>query len=76
MKIVNKQRKSSYLPNDLRTLNEFFRKNVSYDNFKSHKKQGLTPSLESTVLEKPKIWGGGQTEPPAFLGLILFNACN
>ena len=43
MKIVNKQRKSSYLPNDLSNLNEFFRKNVSYDNFKSHKKQGLTP---------------------------------
>ena len=44
------QRKSSNLPNDLRNFNEIFRKNMTYDNIKSHKKLGS--SLENTVLEK------------------------
>ena len=41
---------SSYLLNNLRIFNEFFRKDVTYDNIKSHKK---TLSLERTFLEKP-----------------------
>ena len=37
---------------------------------KSHKKQGFTPSLERTVLEKPQGGGGGgQINPLTFLGL-------
>ena len=37
---------------------------------KSHKKQGFTPSLERTVLEKPQGGGGGgQIDPLTFLGL-------
>ena len=27
---------------------------MTYDNFKSHKKQGFTLSLEDTFMEKPK----------------------
>lgn len=27
---------------------------MSYDNIKNHKKQGITSSLEKTVLEKPQ----------------------
>ena len=37
------QRNSSYLLNDLRNLNEIFRKDVRYDNIKSHKKPGFHP---------------------------------
>ena len=47
MKIADiKQRKSSYLLNDLRNFNEILRKYVTYDNIKSHKKD--------TFLEKPQ----------------------
>ena len=39
MKIVNIDgRKSSYLLNDLRNFNEIFRKDMTYDDIKSHKK--------------------------------------
>ena len=47
---VKKSRKKlKKLPN---SFNEIFKKNVSYDNTKVTKKQGLTP-LENTYLEKP-----------------------
>ena len=36
---------------------------------KSHKKQGFTPSLERTVLEKPQGGRGGQIDLLTFLGL-------
>ena len=49
MKSANIDEESSYLPNDLWNFNETFRKNVSYDSIKSHKKQGFTLSLENTV---------------------------
>ena len=48
----------SYFLNDKRTLNEIFRKDVTYDNIKSHKKQGFTLSSEDTFLEKPQGGGG------------------
>ena len=57
-------------PLDLRNANEIFRKNVAYDNIKSHKKPGFPLSLENTFLEKPQ--GGGvklTPPPPVFLGL-------
>ena len=38
------------LPN---SFNQIFRKNVSYDNIKATKKQGLT-TLENIYLEKPQ----------------------
>ena len=62
------QRKSSHLLNDQKDFNEIFRKHVTYDNIKSHKKQGFTLSLEDAFLGKPQ-WG--QIDQPAFLGLSL-----
>ena len=61
----------------MRNLNEVLRKDVTYDNIKSHKKSGLDPlslclsvslsvslSLQDTFLEK--LPGTGQIDPPAF----------
>ena len=45
------QRNSSNLLNDLRNFNEISRKDVTYDNIKSHSKQGFTLSLEDTFFE-------------------------
>ena len=40
-----------------------FRKDVTYDNIKSHKNQGFTLSLEDAFFEK-LLWGcRGQTDP-------------
>ena len=36
-------KKSSYLHNELLNFNDIFRKIVTYDNMKSHKKSGLHP---------------------------------
>ena len=41
MKIVNIEEENLYLQNDLGNFNEIFRKDVTYDNIKSHKKIGL-----------------------------------
>ena len=46
-------------------FNETFRKDVTYDNIKSHKKPGFNLSLEDTFLEKPQ---GGQIDPQPFQG--------
>ena len=48
MKIVNIEGEN--LPNDLRNSNEIFWKDVTYDNIKSHKKQGFARSLENTFM--------------------------
>ena len=59
--------KFSYLLNDLRNFNEIFRKDVTYDNIKSHKKPGgFTLSLEDTYFEKPQGEGGSNWLHPAF----------
>ena len=61
-------RKSSYLLNDLRIFNDIFRKDVAYDNIKSHKKnQSFTLCLENKIFGKST---GGQTGSQAFLVLI------
>ena len=47
--------------------NDVFKKDVTCDNVKSHKKAGLHPlsSLEkNTFLEKGQGWGRGQFDPP------------
>ena len=62
--------KSSYFLSDLRNLNEIFRKDVPYDNTKSHKKPGFILSLEDTFLKKPQRRSDW---PSAFLGLLLFS---
>ena len=36
-------------------FNEIFRKDVTYDDIKSEKTQGLTLILEDTVFEKPQV---------------------
>ena len=57
MKITNIDREFLHIFwNDLKTLSEIFRKNVFYDNIKSHKKQGFTLSLEDTFPEKQQGW--------------------
>ena len=39
MKIVNIQEENPYLLNELRNFNKIFKKDVTYDNIKSHKKK-------------------------------------
>ena len=51
-------------------FNKTFRKDVNYDNIKSPKKQGFTVSLEAIFFKKPL---GAQINPPAFLGLTIFD---
>ena len=61
MKVANiEQRKCSYLLNELRNFNETFRKDMTYDNIKSHKK---------VTFGKTKGWGGQIDTPTAVLGL-------
>ena len=48
MKIVNIEERTSYLLNEYRNLNEIFRKDVTYDNIKSHIKTGLQSFSEKT----------------------------
>ena len=38
----------------MRNFCEIFKKDVTYDNIKSHTKQGFTFFLEDTFLEKPQ----------------------
>ena len=46
---------------------DIFRKNITYDNIKSHKKSGLyLPSCKQNL---GKTTGGSQIDQPAFLGL-------
>ena len=47
MKLVNND-KERLLLNDLKNFNEIFRKDVPYDNIKSHKKPGLWRLSENT----------------------------
>ena len=60
MKIANIDRESFHewdlrnLLNYLKNFNEIFREDVTYDNIKSHKKQGFILSLGDTVLGKPQ----------------------
>ena len=46
------QRNSSYFLNNLRNFNEPFRKDVPYDNVKSHKKPGFHPLCRRYVFRK------------------------
>ena len=43
-------------------FNESFRKNVAYDNIKSHKKPGFHPPLQRYIFRKTT--GGSQTKSP------------
>ena len=71
MKIANiEQRNSLYLLNDLRNFNEIFRKDVTYDNIKSHKKPGFYPLFRRYIFQKT-TGKEGQIDPPAVLELKL-----
>ena len=52
---------------DLRNFNEIFRKDVTYDNIKSHKKPRFPLSLEDKFFEKP-LWGWVKKNPQTFYG--------
>ena len=70
MKIFNIDGKiSSNLLTNLRSFNETFMKNASYDNIKNKRKQDITMYLEDTFLEKPQR--GTEVKmlplPPSFL---------
>ena len=66
MKIVNSEGENL---NDLRNFNEIFRKNIAYDNIKSHIILKFTLSQENTFLKKPQ--GVVKLPPSAFLRLRL-----
>ena len=56
--------------NELRNFNEFFRNDVPYDNFKSHKKPGFHPLFRRYNFRKTTGGRGCQTDPPSVaLGL-------
>ena len=54
-------RNSSYLLNDLSNLNEIFRKDVTYDNIKSHKEAGFHSLFRRRTFRKTT--GAGQIDP-------------
>ena len=51
----------------MRNLHEIFRKDVTYDNIKSHKKTGFHPLFSRYIFGKTT--GESQTDPPVVLGL-------
>ena len=64
----------------MRNLNEIFRKDVAYDNFKSYKKPGFHPLFRRYNFRKTTGGGGGvkltsppPPAPPAVLGLTAFS---
>ena len=63
MKILNIEGEN--LLNEFRNFNEIFRKDVTSDNIKSHKKPVLHPFSEIQIFEKPQ----SQIHRPAFLRL-------
>ena len=55
MKIVNIQEENPYLLNELRNFNKIFKKDVTYDNIKSHKKNtGLRHLSKKNIFRKTK----------------------
>ena len=75
MKIANIElRNYSYLLNNLRNFNEICRKDVNYDNIKSHKKPGFHPLFRRNIFRKTT----GEVKlisSPAVLGLTLLYTC-
>ena len=63
-------RESSYLLNNLRSFDEIFRKDVTYDNIKSHKKARFHPLFRMYIFRKNTR--GIRLNPlPTFLGLNI-----
>ena len=56
MKIVDIEgKKSSYLLNDLRNVNEIFRKDATYDNIISHKRPSSSLLRVKIIKEKKNV---------------------
>ena len=55
-KLLKLMKKISYLLNDMMNFNEIFRKNVTYDNIKRHKKSRFHPLFIKNI--------GGHINPP------------
>ena len=69
MKIANiEQRNSSFLLNELRNFNEIFRKDVTYDNIKSHKKPAFHPLFRGYIFRKTTGGGGVKLTLQQFYG--------
>ena len=67
------QRNSSKLLNDLKNFNEVFRKDVTYDNTKIHKKPAFHPLFRRHIFRKTT--GGGQVSKFMFKLIGLSVAC-
>ena len=52
MKKANIDINSSYFLKDLRNFNEIFRKDLTYDNIKSHKKLAFNPLFRRYIFRK------------------------
>ena len=61
------RRKPSYLLSDMINFTEIFRKDVTYDNIKSHKKPGLHALSRKCISGKTTGEGGGSSWPPSLL---------
>ena len=59
---------ASYLLNGLMSFNEIFRKDVSYDNIKRHKKTRFHPFIRRYIFRET-TGGSNWPPPPAVLGL-------
>ena len=57
----------------LRNFNEIFRKDVTHDNIKSHKKQGYTLSLEDEFFKISQGCGDQINPPPPLLSRFKVN---
>ena len=64
MKIANIEGENHHnLLNDLKNFNENFRKDMTFDNIKNHKKLGLLPLSSRTTFGNQR---GVKLSPPAF----------
>ena len=53
--VITVEKKSSYFPNELSSLNETLKKSVCYDNIKCHTKTGLYPYCKKYSLGKANL---------------------
>ena len=78
MKIANTDRESFHILKELNKFNENFRRDVTYNNIKSHKKARFHPNFRIYIFGKTKGWGVKlPNRGLAFLWLSsIFVVCN
>ena len=77
MKIANTDRESLHILRELKKFNENFRRDVTYNNMKSHKKARFHPNFRIYIFGKTTGWGVKLPHPPAFLWLSsIFVVCS